>query len=80
MSLKHPIIAITGSSGAGTTSVKRTFDLRHQVEERPWTMVGGSFLAGLAISLVIPKGRPAQESRETAVDKRLPILHDRSAK
>jgi phosphoribulokinase len=27
MSLKHPIIAITGSSGAGTTSVKRIFDL-----------------------------------------------------
>ena len=26
MSEKHPIIAITGSSGAGTTSVKRTFD------------------------------------------------------
>jgi phosphoribulokinase len=26
MSLKHPIIAITGSSGAGTTSVTRTFD------------------------------------------------------
>ena len=26
MSVKHPIIAITGSSGAGTTSVKRTFD------------------------------------------------------
>ncbi|MBC8129136.1 MAG: phosphoribulokinase [Rhizobiaceae bacterium] len=26
MSAKHPIIAITGSSGAGTTSVKRTFD------------------------------------------------------
>ena len=26
MSLKHPIIAITGSSGAGTTSVKRTFE------------------------------------------------------
>lgn len=25
MSIKHPIIAITGSSGAGTTSVKRTF-------------------------------------------------------
>jgi phosphoribulokinase len=25
MSVKHPIIAITGSSGAGTTSVKRTF-------------------------------------------------------
>src|SRR5213593_3769108 len=26
MSIKHPIIAITGSSGAGTTSVMRTFD------------------------------------------------------
>ena len=26
MSIHHPIIAITGSSGAGTTSVKRTFD------------------------------------------------------
>ncbi len=25
MSIRHPIIAITGSSGAGTTSVKRTF-------------------------------------------------------
>ncbi len=26
MSIKHPIIAITGSSGAGTTAVKKTFD------------------------------------------------------
>ena len=26
MSIKYPIIAITGSSGAGTTSVKKTFD------------------------------------------------------
>jgi len=26
MSTKYPIISITGSSGAGTTSVKRTFD------------------------------------------------------
>src|SRR5512147_2153438 len=26
MSAKHPIIAITGSSGAGTTSVTRTFE------------------------------------------------------
>ena len=26
MSIKHPIIAITGSSGAGTTSVKQTFE------------------------------------------------------
>lgn len=26
MSIKHPIISVTGSSGAGTTSVKQTFD------------------------------------------------------
>ena len=26
MSVKHPIISVTGSSGAGTTSVKQTFD------------------------------------------------------
>lgn len=26
MSVKHPIISVTGSSGSGTTSVKRTFD------------------------------------------------------
>ena len=26
MSAKHPIIAITGSSGAGTTTVKTTFE------------------------------------------------------
>ena len=26
MSERHPIIAITGSSGAGTTSVTRTFE------------------------------------------------------
>jgi phosphoribulokinase len=26
MSARHPIISITGSSGAGTTSVKRTFE------------------------------------------------------
>src|SRR5438477_9880917 len=26
MSVKHPIVAITGSSGAGTTSVMRTFE------------------------------------------------------
>lgn len=26
MSTKHPVVAITGSSGAGTTSVMRTFE------------------------------------------------------
>ena len=26
MSIKHPIISVTGSSGAGTSTVKHTFD------------------------------------------------------
>ena len=26
MSVKHPIISVTGSSGAGTTTVKSTFE------------------------------------------------------
>ena len=26
MSVRHPIISVTGSSGAGTTTVKHTFD------------------------------------------------------
>ena len=26
MSVKHPIISVTGSSGAGTSSVKKTFE------------------------------------------------------
>jgi phosphoribulokinase len=33
VSAKHPIIAITGSSGAGTTSVKRTFEQIFQREK-----------------------------------------------
>ncbi|KAA0972269.1 phosphoribulokinase [Aureimonas fodinaquatilis] len=41
MSAKHPIIAITGSSGAGTTSVKRIFDLIFRRES-----VKASFIEG----------------------------------
>ena len=26
MSKKHPVVAVTGSSGAGTTTVKRAFE------------------------------------------------------
>ena len=39
-------------------SVKQTFDLKHQVEQRPWTMVGGCFLAGLAVGHLLPRRRP----------------------
>jgi hypothetical protein len=39
-------------------SVKRTFDINHQVQERPWTIVGGCFLAGLAAGYLIHSGPP----------------------
>jgi ElaB/YqjD/DUF883 family membrane-anchored ribosome-binding protein len=30
-------------------TVKRTFDIKHHVEQHPWPMIGGGFLAGLAL-------------------------------
>jgi hypothetical protein len=43
-------------------TVKRTFDIQYQVEQHPWAMVGGCFLAGLALVSLFPKGR--QRSRQ----------------
>ena len=44
MSVKHPIIAITGSSGAGTTSVTRTFEQIFRREQvNPAIIEGDSF-------------------------------------
>jgi ElaB/YqjD/DUF883 family membrane-anchored ribosome-binding protein len=41
-------------------SVKRTFNLKLQVEQRPWTMVGGCLLAGLALgTLISTRRRPS---------------------
>lgn len=39
-------------------SVKRTFDIKHQIEQRPWTMMGGCLLAGFLLSYLLPRGRP----------------------
>jgi phosphoribulokinase len=41
MSLRHPVIAVTGSSGAGTTSVMRTFDQIFRRESIAAVMVEG---------------------------------------
>ncbi len=41
MSVRHPIIAVTGSSGAGTTSVMRTFDQIFRRESIRAVMVEG---------------------------------------
>ncbi|MEY2342366.1 phosphoribulokinase [Acidithiobacillus sp. IBUN Pt1247-S3] len=44
MSKKHPVIAVTGSSGAGTTTVKHAFhDVFHRLEVNPVVIEGDSF-------------------------------------
>ncbi len=44
MSAKHPIIAVTGSSGAGTTTVKRAFEhIFHREKIKPIIVEGDSF-------------------------------------
>ena len=44
MSKKHPIIAITGSSGAGTTTVKRAFEhIFRRAQIQPVIVEGDSF-------------------------------------
>ena len=49
MSVKHPIIAITGSSGAGTTSVTRTFENIFRREKVTAAIIeGDSFTATTA--------------------------------
>jgi ElaB/YqjD/DUF883 family membrane-anchored ribosome-binding protein len=36
-------------------SVKRTFDIKHHVEQYPWAMVGGCCLAGLALGTLFQR-------------------------
>ncbi len=44
MSAKHPVIAVTGSSGAGTTTVKRAFEhIFHRLGVKPVIVEGDSF-------------------------------------
>ena len=44
MSAKHPVIAVTGSSGAGTTTVKRAFEhIFHREKITPLIIEGDSY-------------------------------------
>ena len=38
-------------------TVKRNFDIKYQVEQHPWAMVGGCFIAGLALGGLFPRVR-----------------------
>jgi ElaB/YqjD/DUF883 family membrane-anchored ribosome-binding protein len=39
------------------TTVKRNFDIKYQVEQHPWVMVGGCFFVGLAVGSLFPRLR-----------------------
>ena len=44
MSVKHPVIAVTGSSGAGTTTVKNAFEhIFYREKINPLVIEGDSF-------------------------------------
>jgi phosphoribulokinase len=49
MSRKHPIIAVTGSSGAGTTAVRKAFEAIFGLEHIDAALIeGDSFIATIA--------------------------------
>jgi ElaB/YqjD/DUF883 family membrane-anchored ribosome-binding protein len=64
-------------------TVKRTFDIKHQVEQHPWVMVGGCFVAGLALGSLFQTVRrqsrqtPERLARdETPLSRRTPALDE----
>ena len=70
MSRKHPIISITGSSGAGTTSVKRTFE---QIFHREG--VKAVYIEGDAFHRYDRAEMRTQMAQEARVPNALAILH-----
>lgn len=54
-------------------TVKRNFDIKYQVEQHPWVMVGGCFLVGLALgSRVLGAGRRSRKAPERLVGNAMP--------
>jgi ElaB/YqjD/DUF883 family membrane-anchored ribosome-binding protein len=51
-------------------AVKRTFDIKHHVEQHPWAMVGGCFLAGLALGTLCQRvWRPCRQTSNRLAEK-----------
>jgi ElaB/YqjD/DUF883 family membrane-anchored ribosome-binding protein len=61
---------VTSTVQETVETVKRTFDLNYQVQERPWTMVGGAVVAGLVVGAVVGRQSRADAWHPT------PQLHD----
>lgn len=64
MSAKHPVVAITGSSGAGTTSVKNTFDQIFRREHLSVaTIEGDSFHRWDRMEMKVEMAKAIEEGR-----------------
>jgi len=57
---------VKGSVQDTVDSVKRTFDVRHQVDQHPWVMVGSAVAAGYCVGSMLPGKRPAPRVSATA--------------
>lgn len=65
---------VSGTVDQTVESVKRTFDIKHQVGERPWVAVGAAVLAGYALGTMEMPSMPGSEPYprhmyESAMDK-----------
>ena len=60
--MEETIQSVKTSVRETVTAVKNTFDVRRQVKQHPWAMVGGAFLAGLVVGDLLKRvqgrGRP----------------------
>ena len=80
MSARHPIIAVTGSSGAGTTRVKQTFEQIFWRENVHGTFVeGDSFHRYSRVEMQRVRFRPrsamAVLSHRTSAPKAMTLRH-----
>lgn len=65
---------VSGTVDQTVESVKRQFDIKHQVSERPWVAVGAAVLAGYALGTMDTPSLPGSEPYpthmyESAMDK-----------
>jgi len=53
---------VKGTMDDTVTMVKQSFDLRYQVEQHPWLMLGGSVIAGSMLASFMDRGRDTRRS------------------
>jgi len=60
--VESTVEAVKGTVESTLESVRRTFDVERQVENHPWTMVGGSIALGYLVGSLAPRRRPSYVS------------------